>query len=52
MKQEGNRKVDMGLSVFVVQLNCPLRDFQTGLERPVGVFGPAIGIVDYMGVAD
>ena len=42
----------MGLRLCFVHLNRPRRDFQTGLERPLGDFGPAIDVIVHMGEAD
>ena len=52
MKQESNRKYPVSLRLFFVQLNRALRDFQTGLQRPLGDFGPPIDVVVQMGEAD
>jgi hypothetical protein len=45
MKKQGYSKSLVALRLFFVQLNGPLRDLQSGLERLLGDFGPAIGIV-------
>src|ERR1700733_1039037 len=49
MPKQSYCKPDVGCWIFVVDLNCPLRDFQTGLDRPLGIFRPVIGVLDHMG---